>query len=210
MGRHHREAGRRLGLAGRNLHAIGPNPAHGPCKAHHCEPEARRTVLLLVSRAGARVSPRGCPVLLRGLPQAGSTAETAVKQSDGNQTAWTVGRVIDDAEFANRYARAREAQADAIFEEILEIADDAHNDWVPPSASSTQTTRRPGLTCWPKPACWSPENSRSHANWPRIARGFSFEVERLIQGSGSDRLSARRRGPQCPGLTEGWSSTSAL
>jgi hypothetical protein len=32
--------------------------------------------------------------------------------------------------FRDQYARAREAQADAIFDEILEIADDARNDWV--------------------------------------------------------------------------------
>lgn len=39
-------------------------------------------------------------------------------------------RLIDDDAFAGRYARAREVQADTIFEEILEIADDARNDWM--------------------------------------------------------------------------------
>lgn len=33
-------------------------------------------------------------------------------------------------DFAERYARAREAQADHMAEELLEIADDARNDWV--------------------------------------------------------------------------------
>lgn len=33
-------------------------------------------------------------------------------------------------EFAQQYARAREAQADAIVEETLEIADDGSNDWM--------------------------------------------------------------------------------
>ena len=33
-------------------------------------------------------------------------------------------------EFAEQYARAREVQADAIFEDILDIADDARNDWM--------------------------------------------------------------------------------
>ena len=33
-------------------------------------------------------------------------------------------------EFAEHYARARELQADAIFDEILDIADDGRNDWV--------------------------------------------------------------------------------
>lgn len=32
--------------------------------------------------------------------------------------------------FRDQYARAREAQADSIFDDILEIADDARNDWM--------------------------------------------------------------------------------
>ena len=36
----------------------------------------------------------------------------------------------DNEEFRRQYARAREDQADAIFEEMLEIADDARNDWM--------------------------------------------------------------------------------
>ena len=32
--------------------------------------------------------------------------------------------------FADQYARAREAQADSIFDDILDIADDARNDWM--------------------------------------------------------------------------------
>lgn len=35
-----------------------------------------------------------------------------------------------NADFAEQYARAREAQADAIFDEILDIADDGSNDWM--------------------------------------------------------------------------------
>ena len=33
-------------------------------------------------------------------------------------------------EFSDQYTRARESQADALFEDILEIADDARNDWM--------------------------------------------------------------------------------
>ena len=33
-------------------------------------------------------------------------------------------------EFADQYARARETQADALFDEILSIADDGRNDWM--------------------------------------------------------------------------------
>lgn len=34
------------------------------------------------------------------------------------------------SEFQKKYARAREAQAEALFDEILDIADDASNDYV--------------------------------------------------------------------------------
>ena len=33
-------------------------------------------------------------------------------------------------EFSDQYARAREAQADTLFDDVLEIADDARNDWM--------------------------------------------------------------------------------
>lgn len=33
-------------------------------------------------------------------------------------------------EFTNQYVRAREAQADALADDILEISDDARNDWM--------------------------------------------------------------------------------
>jgi len=36
----------------------------------------------------------------------------------------------DHPEFSEQYARAREAQADTLADEILEIADDASNDWM--------------------------------------------------------------------------------
>jgi hypothetical protein len=45
----------------------------------------------------------------------------------------TVFRWLGDERFAafrERYARARELQADAIFDEILDIADDGSNDWM--------------------------------------------------------------------------------
>jgi hypothetical protein len=33
-------------------------------------------------------------------------------------------------EFRDQYARAREAQAEALADEIIDIADDGHNDWM--------------------------------------------------------------------------------
>lgn len=38
--------------------------------------------------------------------------------------------LLDDAEFADNYARAREVSADQKFDYILEIADDGSNDWM--------------------------------------------------------------------------------
>ncbi|MBO9099454.1 MULTISPECIES: terminase small subunit-like protein [unclassified Rhizobium] len=35
-----------------------------------------------------------------------------------------------DEQFRDKYARAREAQADALFDDILTIADDGQNDWM--------------------------------------------------------------------------------
>lgn len=38
--------------------------------------------------------------------------------------------LCDFPHFADKYARAREAQADALFDDILSIADDGRNDWM--------------------------------------------------------------------------------
>ena len=43
----------------------------------------------------------------------------------------TVYRRLDaDEDFRKRYAHAREVQADTLFDEILQIADDGRNDWM--------------------------------------------------------------------------------
>lgn len=36
----------------------------------------------------------------------------------------------ENTAFSDKYARAREAQADALFDDILSIADDGRNDWM--------------------------------------------------------------------------------
>lgn len=38
--------------------------------------------------------------------------------------------LAEDEKFSEQYARAREAQADALFDDILTIADDGRNDWM--------------------------------------------------------------------------------
>lgn len=52
---------------------------------------------------------------------------------DGMPSQTTIFRWLADdrySSFREQYTRAREAQADAIFDEILDIADDASNDWM--------------------------------------------------------------------------------
>lgn len=38
--------------------------------------------------------------------------------------------LAEDREFADQYARAMEVRAETLFDEILDIADDGHNDWM--------------------------------------------------------------------------------
>lgn len=55
----------------------------------------------------------------------------AICSDDGMPAASTVFLWLnDDPVFSEQYARAREAQADALFDEILDIADDGSNDWM--------------------------------------------------------------------------------
>lgn len=54
-----------------------------------------------------------------------------IASDDGMPAASTVFVWLqEDRAFSEQYARAREAQADAIFDEILLIADDGQNDWM--------------------------------------------------------------------------------
>lgn len=54
-----------------------------------------------------------------------------IADDDGMPAASTVFIWLnEDSAFSEQYARAREAQADAIFDEILLIADDGRNDWM--------------------------------------------------------------------------------
>jgi hypothetical protein len=43
------------------------------------------------------------------------------------------------SEFSQQYARAREAQAESMFEEMLEIADDGSNDWMERTGKDGET-----------------------------------------------------------------------
>lgn len=55
----------------------------------------------------------------------------AICRDDAMPCKATVFRWLSQhAEFADQYAHAREAQADSLFDDVLEIADDARNDWM--------------------------------------------------------------------------------
>jgi hypothetical protein len=55
----------------------------------------------------------------------------AICEEDGLPDKATVFRwLARHEEFRDQYARARETQADSLFDEILSIADDGHNDWM--------------------------------------------------------------------------------
>ncbi len=51
--------------------------------------------------------------------------------TEGMPASSTVFKWLNDVPaFSEQYARAREAQADAVFDDILTIADDGRNDWM--------------------------------------------------------------------------------
>lgn len=62
---------------------------------------------------------------------AGGEALSAICREDSAPHLATVYRWLQQhEEFRELYARAREDQADTLFDEVLEIADDARNDWM--------------------------------------------------------------------------------
>lgn len=64
---------------------------------------------------------------------AGGESLRAICEGEGMPDKATVFRwLADDANtaFRDQYARAREMQADTLFDDILEISDDARNDWM--------------------------------------------------------------------------------
>lgn len=52
--------------------------------------------------------------------------------------------LAEDTQFSDQYARARETQADAVFDDILSIADDARNDWMARNGNDDEGWRENG------------------------------------------------------------------
>lgn len=73
----------------------------------------------------AKIKAQICQQLAEGM------SLRAICRQEGMPAAATVCLWLSkDAAFAEQYTRAREQQADAIFEEMLDIADDGTNDWM--------------------------------------------------------------------------------
>lgn len=60
----------------------------------------------------------------------GESLRTVCSDQDMPNKASVFRWLSGSKQLSDQYARAREEQADAIFDEILDIADDARNDWM--------------------------------------------------------------------------------
>ncbi len=60
----------------------------------------------------------------------GESLRTICADADMPSKASVMRWLASDTALSDQYARAREMQADAIFDEMLDIADDATNDWM--------------------------------------------------------------------------------
>lgn len=69
----------------------------------------------------------------------------AICRDDAMPSTSTVCKwLTKNADFAEQYARAREMQADALFDDILDIADDARNDWMEREGEGSEGWRENG------------------------------------------------------------------
>ena len=60
----------------------------------------------------------------------GESLRTICKDDDMPNKGTVFRWLASDPKLGDQYARSREEQADFIFDEVLEIADDARNDWM--------------------------------------------------------------------------------
>lgn len=60
----------------------------------------------------------------------GRSLRAICREEDMPCTASVFLWLIQHPEFSDQYARAREAQADSLADELLDIADDSTNDWI--------------------------------------------------------------------------------
>ena len=76
----------------------------------------------------------------------GESLRTICSSDDMPPPATFLGWVDSDEKLAEQYTRARELQADAIFDEVIDIADDARNDWMEKNGPDSKRSCR-GSKC---------------------------------------------------------------
>lgn len=74
----------------------------------------------------------------------GKSLRTVCRADDLPHISTVFRWLATQAEFREQYARAREMQADALFEDVLEIADDARNDWMEDNAGDNAAWKANG------------------------------------------------------------------
>jgi len=71
----------------------------------------------------------------------GRSLRSILKDADMPASSTVFKALAADAEFAERYARAREVQADALFDEILDIADESKDDTIVDADGNVSTNQ---------------------------------------------------------------------
>ena len=74
------------------------------------------------------MNPETFEAIIAGIEDGGAVRTLCTEHKVSSRTFYEHLRA--DPENEKRYARAKEIQADKIFEEIIEIADDGRNDWM--------------------------------------------------------------------------------
>lgn len=102
-----------------------PQPSQAPVEAQAPEAEQPKPKIGRPSDYSLEIAAAICARLC-----VGESLRTICRDEDMPACSTVFKWLALHSAFAEQYARAREAQAEAIFEDILDIADDARNDWM--------------------------------------------------------------------------------
>ena len=124
-------------------------------------------------------------------PATGCSTSPTWRDQPSQQSVYTWLR--EDVDFLERYTRAREAQADKLFREIIEIADDASRDYVATSDGKRivdhENIQRSRLRVDARK--WAAARLAPKKYGDRIEHdhkgGLNFQPAILIQVSGNER-----------------------
>lgn len=108
---------------------------------------------------------------------AGGESLRAIGRSEGMPPAATVCRwLAEDLAFREQYARAREAQADALFDDILDIADSPDED---PRRSKLRIDARMWAASKLKPKVYGDKIEQTH----QVGDTFTSLVREIVRGA---------------------------